>query len=110
MKQGALDFLEKPMDKDVLNDVLDRAFIELSTRSASQAKIEAARERIDKLTEREREVLRGIVTGRANKAMAMDLGITVRTEQMHRENPIRKLSVKNGAEAAACGVEARMSA
>lgn len=110
MKLGALDFLEKPMEEDVLGDVLDRAFAKLSEATAHRGKIEAARERIAKLTSRETAVLRGIVGGRANKTIAANLGISVRTVEMHRENLIKKLGVKNGAEAAAYAVESGMSA
>ncbi|MEV5035179.1 response regulator transcription factor [Sphingobium sp. LMC3-1-1.1] len=93
MKAGAIDFLEKPFEKVVLIDAIERALDRV--RSAKGATADAARAEliIGALTVREREVLEGLAQGLPNKTIAYDLGISSRTVEVHRANLMAKLHV-----------------
>ena len=98
MKQGAFDFLSKPVkDKDLLTAV--RAAIERDTVvRREQAKLSEIRARLDTLTSREREVLEHVVSGKLNKQIAGDMGITKATVKMHRAHVMAKMKVQSVAE------------
>jgi FixJ family two-component response regulator len=100
MKQGAFDFLSKPAkDKDLLTAV--RAAIERDTVARrEQAQLSEIRARLDTLTPREREVLEHVVSGKLNKQIAGDLGITEATVKMHRAHVMAKMKVQSVAELA----------
>jgi len=100
MKQGAFDFLSKPVkDKDLLTAV--RAAIERDTVvRREQAKVSEIRARLDTLTSREREVLEHVVSGKLNKQIAGDMGITKATVKMHRAHVMAKMKVQSVAELA----------
>ena len=100
MKHGAFDFLSKPVkDKDLLTAV--RAAIERDTVARlAQAKLSEIRARLDSLTPREREVLEHVVSGKLNKQIAGDLGITEATVKMHRARVMAKMKVQSVAELA----------
>lgn len=100
MKNGALDFLEKPFEDAELQDVLRRGFLELRARREHAAVAERTRERLSHLSARENDVLRLMLAGDANKAIAHQLSLSVRTVEMHRANVLAKLEVRNVAEAA----------
>src|SRR5205807_6744439 len=111
MKRGAFDFLSKPVkDKDLLTAV--RAAIERDTVARrEQAKLSEIRVRLDTLTPREREVLEHVVSGKLNKQIAGDLGITEATVKMHRAHVMAKMKVQSVAELARltdrCGTRGR---
>ena len=100
MKQGAFDFLSKPVkDKDLLTAV--RAAIERDTVvRREQAKLSEIRARLNALTSREREVLEHVVSGKLNKQIAGDMGITKATVKMHRAHVMAKMKVQSVAELA----------
>jgi two-component system response regulator FixJ len=91
MKIGAIDFLEKPFDDEVIlasvRSALGRQEHE-SRRHAERAEIES---RLAALSNRERDVLEGLVAGRANKQIAFDLGISPRTVEIYRANLMTKM-------------------
>lgn len=99
MKAGAVDFIEKPFEKSVLLAALDDGFgrIELSGRRAERAALAAIR--LEALTPRERDVLRGLVDGLPNKTIGYDLGISPRTVEIHRAHLMTKLGVRSLSEA-----------
>jgi len=82
-----VDFIEKPFSDDVLLNALDAAF----THQAGAGDDGAARARVDSLSERERQVLDGLVAGHPNKTIAYDLGISPRTVEIHRANLMTKM-------------------
>jgi FixJ family two-component response regulator len=100
MKQGAFDFLSKPVkDTDLLTAV--RAAIERDTVvRREQAKLSEIRTRLDTLTSREREVLEHVVSGKLNKQIAGDMSITQATVKMHRAHVMAKMKVQSVAELA----------
>lgn len=106
MKLGAVDFIEKPFDEDVLMGSLDRAFILLKDRGEKAERRRVAQERIDLLTTRERDVLQGLMAGLPNKMLSRRLDISLRTVEMHRANMMDRLQVGSLAEALTLAVQA----
>ena len=95
MKNGAADFLEKPIDDEVLLTAIRNALdVQANTvaRKASHAEIH---EKLATLTNREREVLDGLVAGQQNKIIAYDLGISPRTVEIYRANVMTKMGANS---------------
>jgi two-component system response regulator FixJ len=91
MKEGAADFVEKPFDDERILATV-RAALAREERSAERSALETEiRARIDVLSERERQVLEGLVAGKANKVIAYDLGISPRTVEIYRANVMTKM-------------------
>lgn len=91
MKIGAVDFLEKPFDDEVLLASVRSALRQHDAdekRNAERAEIES---RLSALSNRERDVLAGLVAGRANKQIAYELGISPRTVEIYRANLMTKM-------------------
>ena len=99
MKGGASDFIEKPFEKKVLVDAIEKAFERLNRTDRRNVRADQARARLDVLTARERDVLQGLVRGFPNKTIAYDLGISPRTVEIHRANLMSKLEVSSLSEA-----------
>jgi two-component system, LuxR family, response regulator FixJ len=91
MKAGAVDFVEKPYEKQTLIGALTRAFERLDARSHKDVLTDEAKGRIERLTPRERDVLVGLVDGFTNKMIAETLDISPRTVEIHRANLMEKL-------------------
>jgi two-component system response regulator FixJ len=92
MKNGAIDFLEKPYEDELLlgsvRSALDRSQ-QSAARDAKRAEVET---RLASLTSREREVLEGLVAGKPNKIIAFDLAISPRTVEIYRANVMTKMA------------------
>jgi two-component system response regulator FixJ len=91
MKAGVSDFIEKPFAQEVLLCAIRAA---LAQGSGSRAEEEGRRlilDRIEALSERERQVLDGLVEGKPNKIIAFDLGISARTVEIYRANVMTKM-------------------
>ncbi len=99
MKAGAVDFIEKPFEKAVLLSAIDEGFDRLEQSGKRQARAEEARVRLDALTPREYDVMKGLVRGHPNKTIAYDLDISPRTVEIHRANLMTKLGVASLSEA-----------
>lgn len=99
MKAGAIDFIEKPFEKAVMLRALEQGFARLGASDLRRLRAEEAATRLEALTPRERDVLRGLVEGLPNKSIAYDLGISPRTVEIHRANLMTKLDVKSLSEA-----------
>jgi two-component system, LuxR family, response regulator FixJ len=91
MKNGAIDFLEKPFEDELLlgsvRSALNRS-LENAARDAERSEVEA---RLATLTNRERDVLEGLVAGKPNKIIAFDLAISPRTVEIYRANVMTKM-------------------
>ncbi len=98
MKTGALDFIEKPFSDEVLLDSIRRAVAVAASQVDAEATAARTRERIASLSERELQVLKGVVQGQANKTIAFELGISPRTVEVYRAGLMSKMQVKNLAE------------
>ncbi len=95
MKDGAFDFLTKPFRDQ---DLLDRINNALKQDAENRAAIERhadMRSRAESLTAREREVFELIVEGKANKVVAIDLGLSERTVEIHRSNVMEKMGARS---------------
>jgi two-component system response regulator FixJ len=96
MKAGVVDFIEKPFSDDVLVGAL-RSAINRPPPGNDRGRQEAL-DRLANLTPREREVLAGVVAGKANKVIAFDLDISARTVEIYRANMMTKTGARNMAE------------
>lgn len=93
MKAGAVDFIEKPFEKNTLKSSLDEGFRRLLRKEVSGQRRKDAEVRLQALTPRERDVLNGLALGLPNKTIAYDHGISPRTVEIHRANVMTKLGV-----------------
>ena len=94
MRQGAFDFLRKPVDEDSFLDRIANALDQETGDWHQKLDREQARERIAALSEREQEVFRLVAEGYANKAVAAELGISERTVEVHRSQVMKKLDAR----------------
>lgn len=95
MKAGAIDFIEKPYDDDLLLASVRRAQELNLNRRAEASSVQEAAERISALTPREREVLEHLVAGQPNKVIAHELGISPRTVEIHRAHLMEKMQARS---------------
>ncbi|MEL6752793.1 MAG: response regulator [Pseudomonadota bacterium] len=93
MKGGAVDFVEKPYEKAKLLEAISLAFEKLESRDVREQLESKAKARLTALTQRENEVLEGLVDGLTNKAIAERLSISPRTVEIHRSHVMEKLEV-----------------
>ena len=100
MKGGAFDFLTKPVNAKNLLPAIRAAIERDAVARREQAKLSEIRARLDTLTSREREVLEHVVSGKLNKQIAGDMGITEATVKMHRAHVMAKMKVQSVAELA----------
>ena len=98
MKSGAADFIQKPFRDQDLIDRIHKALALDRERRVARAGDDEIRARIASLTPREAEVMRRVVRGQANKVIAMDLGVSQRTVELHRARVMRKLKMRSLAE------------
>jgi two-component system, LuxR family, response regulator FixJ len=106
MRGGALSFIGTPTDASGLADAIAPiAFEAERRREVLQRAVEAYRS-LMRLTERERQVLDGIVSGESSKAIARELEISPRTVEIHRSKLLGKLGARNAADAVRLKVEA----
>jgi len=95
MKTGALDFIEKPFDDDVFLRAVRLALSAQAVDSQRQAQKATINSRLESLSNREREVLEGLVAGHPNKTIAYDLGISPRTVEIYRANVMEKMQARS---------------
>ncbi|MFI4998310.1 MAG: response regulator FixJ [Reyranellales bacterium] len=91
MKAGAVDFIEKPFDDEVLLASIRSALTHNVRNVQRESRVAEVRGRLKLLSEREREVLDGLVAGKPNKIIAFDLGISARTVEVYRANVMTKM-------------------
>jgi FixJ family two-component response regulator len=95
MKEGAVDFLVKPFDDEVFLEAVRSALDRDRYERVVLRELQAVRGRMASLTPREHEVLEHVVTGRLNKQIAADLGITEKTIKVHRARAMEKMGVSS---------------
>lgn len=91
MKEGAADFIEKPFDDERLLAAVRAALDNHQKKSQHDARTVDIQQRLRTLSERERQVLDGLVAGKANKVIAYDLNISPRTVEIYRANVMTKM-------------------
>jgi FixJ family two-component response regulator len=94
IKAGAIDFLTKPVERQVLLEAIGQALHTQRMNDSSQQRIDQIRSRFDSLTERERAIFSLVVQGKLNKQIAVALGIAERTVKAHRAQVMEKMEVE----------------
>jgi FixJ family two-component response regulator len=95
MKSGAFEFLTKPFNDQDLLDAIHSAIARDRQRRREEALVAVVRERFGSLTERERQIFRLVVIGRANKQIAGELGLSEMTVKVHRGQVMRKMNAQS---------------
>jgi FixJ family two-component response regulator len=108
IKAGALDFLPLPLAPARLAQALAAIEGEAQAHAEARMRMMEARDRIARLSQREREVLDWLTEGNSNKTIARELAISPRTVEIHRANMMSKLGARHAAEAVRLRLEARL--
>jgi len=95
LKQGAQDFLQKPVDAKTLLAAVHRAMQHQEERLIEKHQRDALMRRYKKLSSRERQVLHGVAAGKMNKEIAIELGLHIQTIKQYRGSVMRKLHVNS---------------
>ena len=98
LKKGAADFIEKPFNDQDMLGLIESCLKQDRAAAAKRAENASVAQRLDRLTQREREVLGLIVGGRLNKQIADDLGISIKTVEVHRSRVMEKIGANSVAE------------
>lgn len=95
VKNGAIDFIEKPFNDQVLLDAVHRALEQDAGRRGQASRLADIQERLQRLTPREREILDLVIAGKRNKVVAADLNITQSTVEAHRARVMEKMDARS---------------
>ncbi len=95
MKLGALDFLEKPFEDERLLSMIEAALSQNDSETKNDAVMADLASRLASLTQRERQVMEGLVTGQSNKQIAREYDISPRTVEVYRANVMTKMQAGN---------------
>lgn len=109
MRLGAIDFLEKPYPPTALLEAIARACTAAPPLPAGQVVNKQAQAKVAALSDRQRDVLRGILRGQPNKIIAWELGLSIRTVETYRAQMLEKLGVRGTAEAVRLALAAGLS-
>jgi len=100
LRKGAVDFIEKPFDGNALVDRVVACLDEESHRVELRSRHASVKEKLAELTQRDQEVMDRVLAGKYNKVIADELGISMRTVEVHRSAILRKMGVRNAIELA----------
>ncbi len=98
MKGGAIDFVEKPFNEQMMLERIQLSILEDARLRQKRAQRERARARLQSLTPRERQVMDLVILGRSNKQIARELDISPKTVEVHRSNVMAKMKAQSLAE------------
>jgi FixJ family two-component response regulator len=98
LKKGAADFIEKPFNNQDMLGLIESCLKQDLAAAARRAENASVTQRLDNLTQREREVLGLIIAGKLNKQIADDLGISIKTVEVHRSRVMEKMGANSVAE------------
>jgi len=98
LKDGAFDFIEKPYDDNALVDKVLAAIDQDTRRAVRENSILCLEQKLTTLTQREQEVMQRILAGKLNKVIADELGIAMRTVEVHRSRIFEKMKVRSAVE------------
>jgi RNA polymerase sigma factor (sigma-70 family) len=108
LKAGALDFIEKPVDNERLVELVGAAMASDAEAAQRQEQAALLASRMERLTQREREVMEQVVAGRHNREIAADLGISPRTVEVYKARLMDKLDVRRVADLVKLALEAQV--
>jgi RNA polymerase sigma factor (sigma-70 family) len=108
LKAGALDFIEKPVDNERLVELVGAAMASDAEAAQRQERAALLASRMERLTQREREVMEQVVAGRHNREIAADLGISPRTVEVYKARLMDKLDVRRVADLVKLALEAQV--
>lgn len=106
LKAGALDFIEKPVDNERLVELVNAAIARDAEQAQRRSQAAEVAGRMQRLTQREREVMAQVVAGRHNREIAVDLGISPRTVEVYKARLMDKLDVRRVADLVKLALEA----
>jgi len=95
LKNGAVDFIEKPFQASIILELIDKARERLKTTDRDKNFETTSKSRLALLTARELEISEKLVDGKANKIIAFELGISIRTVETHRARILSKMQVRS---------------
>ena len=98
MKAGAFDFLEKPLNPEKLGEIVKSAIADHGAMKTAEADVRSALSRLERLTDRQKEVLELVANGLTSKEIALQLQMSFRTVEAHRTAIMDKLEVRTMAE------------
>lgn len=98
MENGAVDFLEKPFEKDVLLERVRQSLDRHAQTAIDSERLADLRERFESLTARQREVFDRVVAGKPNKVIALELDLAEKTVELHRAKMMRRMGAESLAE------------
>ena len=98
MKAGAYDFIEKPYNDALMLERIQSAIAFDRNKRENQVKVDTIKQRINRLTPREHEVMKFVLQSRQNKVIASELGISVKTVELHRANLMAKMNATSPTE------------
>ena len=98
LKKGATDFIEKPFNDQDMLGLIESCMEQDRAASARRAENASVAQRLDSLTQRENEVLGLVVAGKLNKQIADELGISIKTVEVHRSRVMQKMGANSVAE------------
>jgi RNA polymerase sigma factor (sigma-70 family) len=98
LKKGAADFIEKPFNDQDMLSLIESCMTQDSAAAAKRAESASVAQRLETLTQREREVLDLVVVGKLNKQIADELGISIKTVEVHRSRVMQKMGANSVAE------------
>lgn len=107
LKAGAFDFIEKPVDNDRLLEIVSAAIGQDAEAAQKQAQTAQLASRLQRLTQRERQVMDHVVAGKHNREIAAELGISPRTVEVYKARLMDKLDVRRVADLVRLALEAR---
>lgn len=110
MRNGAIDFVEKPYSDDTILRAVEHAAAQIEPRARTMGAKAEAEGRLARLTPREREVLTLLVAGKQNKAIAHELAISPRTVEIHRANVMEKMGARSLSDLVRMALAAEMAA
>jgi RNA polymerase sigma factor (sigma-70 family) len=107
LKAGAFDFVEKPLDNERIVELVAAALADDAAAAERQQHAELLANRLERLTQREREVMERVVAGRHNREIAADLGISARTVEVYKARLMDKLDVRRVPDLVKLALDAR---
>lgn len=107
LKAGAFDFVEKPVDNERLVELVTAAIAQDAEAAQRQSQVALLASRLERLTQREREVMEQVVAGRHNREIAADLGISPRTVEVYKARLMDKLDVRRVPDLVKLAIELR---